>query len=201
MNPRFSWKAGDVSSGTLLLILTSQSLRGAEWSVCSSDSLYTVFDSTLTGQRTDIPGVLSSSNYFGTFCLEKTYWSQRLQSGSLGACSDLWTNTHCDCEVPYCGKCGSCDDSNTIQRHCDTRTAGIRLEVLGKPAWTSVRIDVMSHRRVPWLRQLVVGLLPRRPGSVHMGFVVDRVALGQVFRRGLQFSPVSIIPPWLSILI
>jgi len=36
---------------------------------------------------------------------------------------------------------------------------------------------------VPWLRRLVAGLLlPRRPGyalqSVHVGFVVDRVALG-----------------------
>jgi hypothetical protein len=38
---------------------------------------------------------------------------------------------------------------------------------------------------VPWLRRLVAGLPPRRPGfdlgSVHVGFVVDKVALGQVF--------------------
>jgi hypothetical protein len=38
---------------------------------------------------------------------------------------------------------------------------------------------------VPWLRRLVAGLSPRRPGfdpgSVHVGFVVDKVALGQVF--------------------
>jgi len=34
-----------------------------------------------------------------------------------------------------------------------------------------------------------------------MGFVVDKVALGQVFLQVLRFSPVSIIPPWLSILI
>jgi hypothetical protein len=38
---------------------------------------------------------------------------------------------------------------------------------------------------VPWLRQLVTGLSlwrPRfNPGSVHVGFVVDKVALGQVF--------------------
>jgi hypothetical protein len=38
---------------------------------------------------------------------------------------------------------------------------------------------------VQWLRRLVAGLLPRRPGfdpgSVHVGFVVDKVALGQVF--------------------
>jgi hypothetical protein len=33
------------------------------------------------------------------------------------------------------------------------------------------------------------------PWSVHVGFVVDKVALGQVFLRVLQFSTVSIIPP------
>jgi hypothetical protein len=38
---------------------------------------------------------------------------------------------------------------------------------------------------MPWLRSLVAGLSPRRPGfapgSIHVGFVVDKVALGQVF--------------------
>jgi hypothetical protein len=29
-----------------------------------------------------------------------------------------------------------------------------------------------------------------------VGFVVDKVALGQVYLGVLQFSPVSIIPPW-----
>jgi hypothetical protein len=41
-------------------------------------------------------------------------------------------------------------------------------------------------------------LPPRRPGfdpgSVHVGFVVDKVALGQVFLRVLRFFPVSFIP-------
>jgi hypothetical protein len=32
------------------------------------------------------------------------------------------------------------------------------------------------------------------PGSVHLGFVVDNVALGQVFPRVLRFSPVKFIP-------
>jgi hypothetical protein len=40
-----------------------------------------------------------------------------------------------------------------------------------------------------------------RAGSVHVGFVVDKVALGQASLRVLRFSPVNIIPPWLSILI
>ena len=55
---------------------------------------------------------------------------------------------------------------------------------------------------VPWLRRLVAaGLSQRRsgfdPGSVHVGFVVDKVALGQVFLRVLRFSPVNFIPPML----
>jgi hypothetical protein len=52
---------------------------------------------------------------------------------------------------------------------------------------------------VPWLRLLAAGLPPRRPGfdpgSVHVGFVMDKVTLGQVFLRVLRFSPVSFIPP------
>jgi hypothetical protein len=48
---------------------------------------------------------------------------------------------------------------------------------------------------VPWLRRLVAGLSLWRPvfepRSVHVGFVVDKVALGQVFSRELRFSPVN----------
>jgi hypothetical protein len=44
---------------------------------------------------------------------------------------------------------------------------------------------------------------PRRPGftpgSIRVGFVVDKVALGQVFLRGPRFD--NIIPPSLSKLI
>jgi hypothetical protein len=35
-------------------------------------------------------------------------------------------------------------------------------------------------------------LTPRTPGSIHVGFVVDKVALGQVFLRVLRVSPVNI---------
>jgi hypothetical protein len=46
--------------------------------------------------------------------------------------------------------------------------------------------------------------IPRRPGfdpgSVHVGFVVDKVALGQVFHPVLRFSPVNFIPPVLHYL-
>jgi hypothetical protein len=34
-----------------------------------------------------------------------------------------------------------------------------------------------------------------------VGFVVEKVALGQDFLGIVRFSPVSIIPPWLSMLI
>jgi hypothetical protein len=57
---------------------------------------------------------------------------------------------------------------------------------------------------VPWLRRLAAGLPPRwpglDPGSVDVGFVVDEVALGEVFPRVLRVSPVSYIPPLLRYL-
>jgi hypothetical protein len=40
----------------------------------------------------------------------------------------------------------------------------------------------------------------KNPRSVHVGFVVDKVALGQVFPRVLRFSPVNLIPPVLHYL-
>jgi hypothetical protein len=69
------------------------------------------------------------------------------------------------------------------------------------PPWMATLLTVSVVVRginvaVPWLRSLVAGLSPRRPGfapgSIHVGFVVDRVALGQVFLRVLRFSPVNI---------
>jgi hypothetical protein len=61
-----------------------------------------------------------------------------------------------------------------------------------------------ARRLVKRFRRLVASLSPRRPGfdprSVHVGFVVEKVALGQVFPRLLQFSPVSFIPPVLHYL-
>jgi hypothetical protein len=48
---------------------------------------------------------------------------------------------------------------------------------------------------VPWPRLLAACLPPRRPGfdpgSVHVGFVVDKVALGQVFSEHFSF-PLSV---------
>jgi hypothetical protein len=56
---------------------------------------------------------------------------------------------------------------------------------------------------VPWLRWLVAGLSPWRPrftpGLIHVGFVVDKVALWQGFLRVLLYSPANIIPPLVHI--
>jgi hypothetical protein len=60
-------------------------------------------------------------------------------------------------------------------------------------------------KAVPWFRRLVAGLslqIPGfMPGSVHVGFVVDRVVLGQIFLPSSLVSPVTVILPWLCILI
>jgi hypothetical protein len=46
---------------------------------------------------------------------------------------------------------------------------------------------------MPWLRRFAAGLPPRMagfdPGSVHVGFVVDKVALGQVFYQSTSVLP------------
>jgi hypothetical protein len=61
------------------------------------------------------------------------------------------------------------------------------------------------HKVVSRVRRSVASLSPHRPGfapwSVHVGFVIDSVPLGQVSLRVLRSSPVRVIPPWLSILI
>jgi hypothetical protein len=58
--------------------------------------------------------------------------------------------------------------------------------------------DKPPSQAVPWLRRLAAGLPPRwpgfDPGSVHGGFVADKVALGQIFPRVLRFSRVIFIP-------
>jgi uncharacterized protein (UPF0548 family) len=64
---------------------------------------------------------------------------------------------------------------------------------------------VWAPTGLAYLRWLVADLSPRSLGfalgSVHVAFLVDKVALGQVILRVLRFSSVSIIPLWFSILI
>jgi hypothetical protein len=47
------------------------------------------------------------------------------------------------------------------------------------------RLNQLMELAMLWLRRLVAGVPPRRPGfdpgSGHVGFVADKVALGQVF--------------------
>jgi hypothetical protein len=57
------------------------------------------------------------------------------------------------------------------------------------------QVEYEDNWVVPRLRSLVADLSPRKPvfapGSIHVGFVVDKVAVGQVFLRVLRF-PLSI---------
>jgi hypothetical protein len=68
--------------------------------------------------------------------------------------------------------------------------------IYGQLWWSLLRAtEVMNCMAVLWLRRLVTGLSPCRtsfaPGSVHMRFVVDKVALEQVFLRVIRF-PLSL---------
>jgi hypothetical protein len=64
----------------------------------------------------------------------------------------------------------------------------------------SYEIIILKHvpKAVPWLRWLVAGLSPRRlgfdPGSVHVGCVVDKVALVQVFLPSTSVLPCQLHP-------
>ena len=55
----------------------------------------------------------------------------------------------------------------------------------------------------PWLRRLVAGPSPRRPRfnlrPVHMKFIVDTLAMRQVFLGIFRLSPANIIPQMLHI--
>jgi len=52
---------------------------------------------------------------------------------------------------------------------------------------------------VAWLKQLVVGFSPLRPEvkarAVDVGFMGDKMAVGQIFRQVLRFFAVCIVPP------
>jgi hypothetical protein len=63
--------------------------------------------------------------------------------------------------------------------------------------------NIQFDRRLPITLGQRIFFSPRRSGAapraVHVGFVVDKVALGRVFLRVLRVSHVSIIPPLLHI--
>jgi hypothetical protein len=68
-----------------------------------------------------------------------------------------------------------------------------------KSYWSPSKMAMPSLRRavasfsLQWHRH--------EPKSVHVGFVVDKVALGQVCSKFFSFCPVNSIPLWLSMLI
>jgi hypothetical protein len=62
---------------------------------------------------------------------------------------------------------------------------------------TGKRIHVVGSKMM-FLSQWRPGFMT---GSIHVGFVVDKVVPGQVSLRVTCFSPVYIIPHWLFILI
>jgi hypothetical protein len=106
-------------------------------------------------------------------------WTQRLEEKIL-----------CPCR-------GSNPERPVVQpvvRHC-TATSFNPAE----PMFKQTQLEDNNVRlAVTWLRRLVAGFSSRRPGSVHVRFEMDRVALEQNFLRFLQFITVSIIPPSLS---
>jgi hypothetical protein len=57
------------------------------------------------------------------------------------------------------------------------------------PPPTTEKFVASTERR---LRSLAAGVSPRKTRSIHVGFVVDKVELGQSFLRVLRFSPVNI---------
>jgi hypothetical protein len=58
--------------------------------------------------------------------------------------------------------------------------------------YETTKIKYTKKAAMPWLKRLVAGLSLRRPGLIHVGFVVDKVALGQVSLRVLRFFlPIS----------
>jgi hypothetical protein len=81
-----------------------------------------------------------------------------------------------------------------------------QLDEMTKQGWTdftvlthSVNKFTCMEKAAPWLKRLVAGFPQRRPGfepgSDHVGFVVDKVALGQVFLQVLRFPLSIFIPP------
>jgi hypothetical protein len=89
--------------------------------------------------------------------------------------------------VTTCSDCSSNDTSALCLDRCNKlRRVITSLETTAQrmSLWSS-QATVKVTKAGPWLRRFVASLPPRRPGFdpglVHVGFVVDKVALGQVF--------------------
>jgi hypothetical protein len=64
-----------------------------------------------------------------------------------------------------------------------------------------IQVNAIFGMTMPWLRRFVVGpssLTPEfNPSSVHVRFVMDQLAMRQVFLRVLHCSPLNIISSFL----
>jgi hypothetical protein len=113
------------------------------------------------------PHTVTQRSYFYIFAFAQRHYSQLRQRKDV-CC--LWFQA---CYIPW----------KTMQERLFKDYFQLPSTTKEKYWWNSA---------VPWLRRLVAGLSPRRPGlasgSVHVEFVVDKVALGHVFLRVLQFS-------------
>jgi hypothetical protein len=81
-------------------------------------------------------------------------------------------------------------DFETLKYSCVQIPAGDNYNLLRRQ-YGRAMVQVVSRRPLTAEAQV-------RAWSIHVGFVVDKMALGQVFLRVLRFSPVNIIPPSLS---
>jgi hypothetical protein len=67
-----------------------------------------------------------------------------------------------------------------------------------KTGYKNQKVINQLYKVMTWLGRLVAGLSPRTrgfaSGSVHVGFVMDKLALGQGFFRVVRFSLVNMIP-------
>jgi hypothetical protein len=98
-------------------------------------------------------------------------------------------------------------DTNIVRASCRTEDRSVLTSHHSRRTsvpWTSVFNDaslllfIVCTMAEAVSRRPVTGFAP---GSVHVRFVVGRVALGQVFLLVPRCSPFSIIPLWFCILI
>jgi hypothetical protein len=98
----------------------------------------------------------------------------------------------------------SCKPISLLERSCGVEHCRQAVVFLNRKwSWGLYFRHVFLPAAVPWLKRLVAGLSPRKsgfaPGSIHVGFVVDKVVLRQIFLRVIRFSPANIIPPLLHL--
>jgi hypothetical protein len=163
----------------------------------SSYSLLTSALDGMNGQRHAPTGICPEERTPGTHCTEGWVGPRAgLDTELRGKILNLCRGSNLDRPVVQ----------SVVRHYTDWATPALKIfrepEFLVSEHSTATRSNQQRAWTMPWLR-LVAGLSTRRPGfalgSVHVRFVVDKAALGQV--RVLRFSPPSMIPRWFSMLI